>query len=78
MESVAENEKTVYWTGLLDDDLGEMDVFFDKNGLIHWWHCNDASYRSEYMNPLMRALGVQMVYVEKLPPKVYKALKKFF
>jgi hypothetical protein len=48
------------------DWFGENQFFFDFHGnLLHWWSCNDANYRHEYMNPLMSKLGVQIVPMDK-------------
>lgn len=36
------------------EDYGEWDVFFDgADNIVTYWHCNDANWRPEYMNPLV-------------------------
>lgn len=55
-----------------DDDLGEFEAFFDADkNYIHGWSQNDANYRHEYMDPLMKALGIDIVSVN--PTATYKS-----
>ena len=57
--------KTIYYTYI--DDF-ECDAFFEINermsgtrlSLIHFWHCNDASYRDEYMGTLFEHCGIEV------------------
>jgi hypothetical protein len=55
--------KTIYH--VYAEVFGEYDFFFDEKGneLCHW-HLNDAHWRSEYMNPLLTALGIELVEAE--------------
>lgn len=51
--------KTIYHVNV--EVFGEQDFFFDDDGkLIHWWDRNDADYRNEYMDPLMKELGIKV------------------
>ena len=51
--------KTIYI--LFYEDFGEIDIAFDKDGApLHWWSCNDATWRQEYFGPLMKTLGVEV------------------
>ena len=64
-----ENKMTVcYYLFVCDDDLGECYGFFTKDkkklSCIHWFGCNDATYRHEYMGRLFQHFGVAMT---KLP-----------
>lgn len=44
------------------DEL-EVEGFFNEEGiLLHSWHMNDAEYRPEYMDPLLKALGVKIKF----------------
>lgn len=37
----------------------EVEGFYNEAGeLLHTWCCNDATWRSEYLNPLMTKLGI--------------------
>jgi hypothetical protein len=56
----------------------EVEGFFDDNlKLIDFWHCNDASWRSEYFNPAFKKLGINIEHLtgDKLK-KCQKQLKK--
>lgn len=56
--------------------FGEMEFFFDGRGkLLHYWALNDANWRSEYMDPLMEALGYQVHSVEATDPRFEKKVK---
>lgn len=73
--------KTCYYLFVCDNDLGECFGFFteDKKKLtcIHWFGCNDAIYRHEYMSGLFKHLGVKMASLpEKMHTTALKLLKK--
>lgn len=34
----------------------EAEAFFVNGEMLHYWHCNDANWRPEYMNPLIEKL----------------------
>jgi len=55
-----------------EGNLGEMDAFFALEGTelkyIDGWDCNDASWRAEYMEGLLKWAGVK---VETLPEKYH-------
>jgi len=54
--------KTITHICLGDNDVGDVEGFFDEAGnLIHSWAMNDASWRSEYMDPLLEKLGIRVV-----------------
>ncbi len=67
-------KRTIYYKYFCDDDLGELQGFFEmvRNGrkigkklvLISFWGMNDADYRHEYMQSVFTYLGVR---VQKLP-----------
>lgn len=62
-----------------DDDIGEMDAFFDEDVLIAHWANNDAMYRHEYMQYLFEYLGVTINQVDegsRLGKKLLKKLKE--
>lgn len=45
------------------EEEGEIEGAFDEEGnLLHWWCCNDASWRNEYFSPLMKQLGYEFVH----------------
>lgn len=60
------------------EDLGEFDMFLDDKTVIWWWHCNDASYRGEYMRGLFALLGTDVIEtsMENLTPIQRKAIKR--
>jgi hypothetical protein len=63
--------KTIYHVNV--SLYGEWDMFFDANyKLMHCWCINDAMYRPEYMNPLMKALGYKIVDLDENDPKIKK------
>lgn len=70
-------KKIIYFQFFCTDELGECDSFFEiVNGklvCIAAWSCNDANYRSEYMNSLFSYLGV---VIGKLPKKYGKKAEK--
>lgn len=50
--------------------FGENQFFFDDYGnLLGWWTCNDASWRHEYMNPMMKALGIDVRTAQDTDPR---------
>ena len=52
----------------------EAEFFFDNKGqLLCGWACNDAHWRSEYMNPLLNRLGFEIDYIfePKEFPEIY-------
>ena len=52
----------VHFVYIEDDDVGEVEgMFLDDGTMLGTWCCNDASWRSEYFNGFMEALGVQVV-----------------
>lgn len=58
----------------------EAEGFFAEDGkLLAAWHCNDANWRNEYMDPFLATLGYS---VEDLPSgmakKATKALTAYF
>ncbi len=59
--------------------IGEQDFFFDSKGkILAYWDCNDANYRSEYMNPLLNKLGYEVIESEwndkRFLPSIKEAL----
>lgn len=55
----------------------ETQFFFDEKGkLLQWWNTNDANYRSEYMGPLFKSLGINMQYIEYNDTRIYKIVKR--
>jgi len=62
--------KTIYY--VFTDDFGEVGGMYDSDGtLLDMWSCNDASWRGEYFNPFMKALGILV------KPGSQKLTKKF-
>ena len=59
---------------------GETEGFFDEKGtLLQWWCCNDANWRSEYMDPLLEALGFNVIYpTKKIAQKFIKEIRKAY
>ncbi len=44
-----------------EESSGEIEGMFDSNGdLLHFWFCNDATWRNHYFNPLMLKLGIEV------------------
>ena len=42
-------------------DVGEVEGFLDTdNNVIAWWSANDARWRGEYMQPLLKAFGIEV------------------
>lgn len=68
---------TWYFVSAEGADIGEAEGFYtEKGNLIHWWARNDASWRGEYLDPLLKHLGVTIVYDnKKLNKKFYKFMK---
>lgn len=58
------------------DRLGEVEGMFDEQGkLIGAWCLNDGNWRSEYFDPFMEALGIQ---VDGLPPELNAVVAEEF
>jgi hypothetical protein len=57
---------------------GEMDWFFDEEfNVITYWYQNDANWRGEYMRPLLRYLGGEIIEVtEKSMHPAARAFRK--
>ncbi len=54
--------KKLYFVNVDNDDVGEVEGFFDERGShLASWSVNDASWRGEYMNRLLQALGFAVV-----------------
>ena len=52
---------TIYHVVLCDDEVGEVEGFFDESGsLLATWSLNDANWRNEYHNSLIEALGIRV------------------
>ena len=52
---------TIHFIDLVSDDVGEVQGFLSADGeLLHMWSTNDANYRGEYIDPLLRALGYEI------------------
>jgi len=67
-------KKKIIYTYYYDGDAGEMDAFFnEKFKLLEYWSCDDANWRSEYMNPLLETLGIE---VKHLPEKQFAKADK--
>jgi len=67
-------KKKIVYTYYYDGDAGEMNAFFDeKFKLLEYWSCDDANWRSEYMNPLLEILGI---VVKHLPEKQWDKADK--
>lgn len=50
--------KKIYFVSIQDDDVGEVEGFFDEAGeVLGTWCLNDADWRSEYFGPFLTALG---------------------
>ena len=59
------NKPTTLYKLFYCGGYGEADAFFTispakKIELFYWWCCNDATYRSEYMDPLFAKVGITM------------------
>lgn len=69
--------RVVYEKYFCTDDLGEADGFFEINGgtltFVTGWSHNDANWRGEYMDSLLRHFGVM---VQPLPKKYEKKAEK--
>ena len=68
--------RTIYIIGI--EDVGEVEGAFDDKGeLLDTWCCNDATWRHEYFEGLMNALGVTVADPPKrLRSKMEKKLRK--
>lgn len=72
--------KTIYII-YSEGEAGECDIVFDSNlKVIDGWSCNDATWRGEYFDGLMKQLGI---IVKSSHPKltekvVEKAALKLF
>lgn len=67
-------KKKIVYTYYYDGDAGEIDAFFnEKFKLLEYWSCNDALWRTEYMNPLLETLGIE---VKPLPEKQWDKADK--
>ena len=52
----------LYYVYYCNDYGVELDVFFDeKKEILTWWSLNDAHYRHEYMSPLFKLMGYEVV-----------------
>lgn len=67
----------IYKMWFADDDTGEVEAVFNEAGdLLHWWSCNDASLRTEYLAPLFGALGYDLCSTDDLSAAKQKKLEK--
>jgi hypothetical protein len=42
------------------EEWGEAEAAFDEKGeMIHYWSCNDATWRGEYFEPLFEHFGIE-------------------
>jgi hypothetical protein len=61
---MAKKMRVIYHKWYEGDDIGEADAFFEViDGnllLITCWSANDANWRGEYMEGLLRYFGVQV------------------
>lgn len=65
---------TIYHVSLCDDEVGEVEGFFDESGsLLATWSLNDANWRGEYQNSLLEALGIQVKTGDKTLEELLKA-----
>lgn len=63
--------KIIYCIYISNDDLGEIQVFADKDGkILASWHLNDASWRGEYMDRLLEKLGYEVKH--RAPKTIHK------
>lgn len=65
---------TLHNVSLEDDDAGEVEGMFMNGKLLHWWSGNDANWRNEYFEPLMKELGYTVKHSQD--PKLKAILKK--
>jgi hypothetical protein len=57
----------------------ELQFFFGEDGeMLHWFCCNDAYYRHEYMDGLMKKLGVEVVSKEAGDHRFKFAMRQVF
>lgn len=64
----------IYYTRY--EDEWEAEGFFDDSGtLLAAWHANDASWRSEYMDSLLEALGFTVVDDQR--PEFVQQVKEY-
>ncbi len=55
------NETVIYIIAVYDDECGEVEGAFTEEGeLIDWWSSNDAVWRHEYFDYMMRKLGIEV------------------
>jgi hypothetical protein len=53
--------RTIYYSSIEDDDVGEVEGMFGEDGnILGMWASNDANWRNEYFREFMRALGIQV------------------
>lgn len=53
----------LYHVALCDDEVGEVEGFFDESGsLLASWCLNDANWRGEYQNSLLNSLGYNVYF----------------
>jgi hypothetical protein len=51
--------KTIYNVAVCDDEIGEVEGMFTQGGLLlGFWPQNDATWREEYFNGFLEALGI--------------------
>jgi hypothetical protein len=62
---------------LFVEEFGEVDAFFDAETgeLLHYWSCNDAAWRHEYMAPLFEKVGVRVLRDHDVHETVLKQFK---
>ncbi len=41
-------------------------AYFNGNKLVGYTHENDANWRAEYFNPIMKEMGIKVVWLDKL------------
>ena len=70
-------QKTLYHSFFCGDNVGEADGFFEVVGgeleLVDCWSTNDAHWRHEYMNGILKWAGVDL---QKLPAKYLAEAEK--
>jgi hypothetical protein len=68
--------QTIYYVSLDDEEL---EGFVNEAGqALYGWGLDDAYWRGEYMDPLLKMLGITVDYTRQNSEEAQKELKEYF
>lgn len=68
---------TIYFVDYCGDE-GEAQAFYNEdNSLLHYWWSNDGNWRSEYFDPLLKALGIKVKSAYRTRPELENKFEEY-